>query len=79
MSKYLYFSVGDSFESNQPIQDYEWPVESNRFLAGDVRYLKFTGWQVLRYGQSQSQSHFTSGVLLPINSSWRQPLETHDQ
>jgi hypothetical protein len=29
--------------------------------------------------QSQSQSHFTTGGLLPIISSWRQPLETHDQ
>jgi hypothetical protein len=29
--------------------------------------------------QSQSQSYFTSGGSPPINSSWRQSLETHDQ
>jgi hypothetical protein len=27
----------------------------------------------------QSQSYFTAGGLHPISSSWRQPLETHDQ
>jgi hypothetical protein len=28
---------------------------------------------------SQSQSYFTTGGLPPINPSWHQPLETHDQ
>jgi hypothetical protein len=29
--------------------------------------------------QSQSQNYFTTGGLPPFSSSWREPLETHDQ
>jgi hypothetical protein len=35
--------------------------------------------QLLAQIQGQSQSYFTNGGSPPINSSWRQTLETHGQ
>jgi hypothetical protein len=66
-------------------------VFTSRFLVaastGDIplplgsRNVPGLSYQLLtsRHCKSQSQSYFTTGGLPPISSSWRQPLEAHDQ
>jgi hypothetical protein len=40
--------------------------------GGRTRTRPHTGWLLLPFSQSQSQSYFTTGGLPPISSSWRQ-------